>query len=251
MAVLAVPAVVDGGGGGEQQQQLVAAQPLSSNAMAPDASGPPASGSTEPYAVGTELVLPFRKHMCKENDSIASVVGKMKLLAPTDRARFKGNMLAINRKLLFGPALQPGDKLKARTVLLIPDAVCEPMLDRCMCTVSLLKLSVLWEGRDSKFAMARGELQATVTKYLGLFDQADVTFPYSSEIWEATDSAGGVYRMDALTLYQGMGYDTNPAGAYMGWRVARCFGGVESVGVVVGRTAGEMADDLEVWVASC
>ena len=56
--------------------------------------------------------------------------------------------------------------------------------------------------------------------------------------------------MNAPTIYQGMGYCTDPASAHMGKSVVRRFDrGVESAGVVVGHmVAGETAEELEVWL---
>ena len=126
-------------------------------------------------------------------------------------------MLAINQRLLFGPILRAKSLLKAGTVLLVPDAT--------------------------------AELHSTVTKYLGFFDADDM----QSEMWEATDANGQIYRLSASAVYQGMGYSTDPGRAHMGKRVMRCFEhGVESDGVVVGRMAAaeETAEEPEVWLVA-
>ena len=167
----------------------------------------------EPYAIGTRLTAAYRKHVCEENDSIVSVVeGIEDPLVHRDLLR--AQMLAVNRRLLLGPKLRAKSLLKAGTILLIPDAACK--------------------------------LHSTVTKYLGFFDAGDV----HSERWEATDGDDLIYKVDASNVYEGMGYSTDPDGAYMGERVVRRFeNGGESDGVVVGRmAAGQAADEPAVWL---
>ena len=163
----------------------------------------------EPFnGVGTKITSLYRKYVCKEDDTIASVVHSIEQ-STMDPASMKEHMLAINQKLLFGSTLLAKSRLRTGTILLVPDAACE------LCTI--------------------------VTKYLGFFDAED----RNSEMWEATDGDGQIYRVDAPTVYEGMGYSTDPDGAYVGESVLRRFehddedGDVESDGMVVARMAAE------------
>ena len=79
----------------------------------------------EPFnGVGTKITSLYRKHVCTEDDTIASVVRSIEQPA-MDPASMKEHMFAINQNLLFGPTLLAKSRLRAGTILLVPDAACE------------------------------------------------------------------------------------------------------------------------------
>ena len=125
------------------------------------------------------------------------------------------DVMQLNRGRRFGPELTIRSLLMEGAFLLVPDAT-------------------------EKFG-------STVTKYLGIFPTDNC------EYWEITDKDSAKHRIDADTLYRGLGYQTRPECPHMNSRIVRSYtkiaGTMLSEGGVVGyMPAGDEPGENALWL---